>query len=337
MSRKIFNGYLLALIVFPPLSALAVHFIWGRFKMAGLGAQIGSQCQLNFVPHPGSPQKHYFTPYTGLRALDGALCPLVAFFDILMGSPDALPFLAYGIGNGLPLVLLPIVESYRVSQSHLVAYPAIWGLITQVATLGVIFPVYWLAFILTGGVKKKDAFGVRSFTQAQAQAIVFGIIVGSVIPSVAMLTMNDFYLTAIWQFYPAFVAVAQLGHLQFNISSKSGYGIMQALYLGCFMISSSVHIATVWPIINDFTAVRALLIPMRFPLPPSTDISFHLLDFLKWDIAFAYSSTALAMLWFANSTRQVFKILLWYVVAIPLFGFGAAVMGVAIWRDGIMG
>lgn len=314
--------------MFPTLSALAFALTFGRLKSVALDKGLTAQCS----PDSISP---YFLPYTG--PFDQAFCPIVAFFHLLIDFPDSLAFLTYTVGIAGPLILLPIVESSRAGQNIFLAYPVIWGLLTQVATLGVTFPIYWLIFVLMA--KKKDGFGGRSLTQSQAEAIIFSVIVGAVIPSVAMLVMDDFYVTALWQPYPIYISFAQFFYLQFRSSSTatgSGYRIMQAIYLGCFMISSSVHIAAVWPILKDVDAVKALLTPSFAPLPISNEVHFHVLEFLKWDILFAYTSSALAMLWFAHNAKQVFCIALWLSFAIPLFGFGATVMGIAIWKDGML-
>lgn len=327
------------MVLFPVLSALAVNFVWKRFLDANLTAQIGVQCQEGFIPPPESLQKSYFTIYTGFHAFDQAICPLVAFFDVLINSADTLPFLTYAIGTSLPLVLLPNVEARRNGQNYLLAHPVIFMLLSQVASVGFIFPVYWLVFIVTGGPRKATENPVHSYNQAHAEALVFGIIVGCAIPSVAMLIMNDFHLTAVWQFYPALVAVFQILHLQFrppSMYSSSGFSVIQILFFGCFMISSSTHISTVWPVMTDFDALKQLLLPSITPLPHSADLSSHLLDFLKWDMFFAFTSTALAMLWFSRNQQQLCAILLWYLVAIPLLGYGAAIMGVASWAQGIL-
>ena len=313
----------LPFLVFPTLSALAFTLIFGRHKSA-LEEGLTAQCS----PDSMSP---YFLPYTG--PFDQAFCPIVAFFHLLIDFPDSLATLTYTIGIAGPLVLLPIVESSRAGQNTFLAYPVIWGLLTQAATLGVTFPIYWLVFVLTP--KKKDGFGGRSLTQSQAEAIIFSVIVGAVLPSVAMLVMDDFYVTAIWQLYPIYISFAQFLYPQFRSSTQSGYRVMQAIYLGCFMISSSVHIAAVWPILKDVNAVKALLMPSFAPLPISNEVHFYALEFLKWDVLFAYTSSALAMLWFANNAKQVFGIILWSTFAIPLLGFGATVMGIAIWKDGM--
>ncbi|KDR81428.1 hypothetical protein GALMADRAFT_113712 [Galerina marginata CBS 339.88] len=328
------QGRLLALVVFPSLTALAVSMLFGRFKSAGMDLELRAHCQ------PASPlPTPYLIQYTGLSALDKALCPLVTFFHNIMDSPTSLSFLTYAIGIGAPLILLPLLEAYRTGRRNLMAYPVIWGLLTQIATVAIIIPIYWLVFILVEGSQKSRSLSIRSFAQAEAEAIVFGVIIGAVIPSVAMLTMTDAYLTAIWQIYPAIVSIGQLLHLQFrpvSLHPQSGYRTMQVLYIACFVVSSSVHISTVWPLFNNFAAIKMLLLPSASPLHPSNGLNLHLLDFLKWDVIIAYSATALAMLWFTKNMKQVLTVLLWYSVAIPIFGFGAAVMGVAIWRDGVL-
>ncbi|KAF9475068.1 hypothetical protein BDN70DRAFT_282798 [Pholiota conissans] len=338
MATKIFHGNTVALVLFPTMSALAAQLIWGRFIEAGVALAVDKQCKPDFVAAPGSGQKAYYTPFTGIAPFDNGICPLVAFFDIMINSPNTLPYLTYVIGTSLPLALLPNAESYRSSHSWTLKYPVIWCLLTQGVAVGFVQPLYWLTFILTGGMKDARS-SISTFTKSQAEALIFALIVGSVIPSVAMLIMNDFHVIAIWQFYPALVSIAQILHLQYRPQAeevKSGYGLMQALYIGCFLATSSAHISSVWPILDNMTELEGLLLPSLTPLPSAADISLHLLEFLKWDMTFAYASTALATCWLARNAKQLLAILLWYAVAIPLVGSGAAVMGVTIWKEGML-
>ncbi|CAA7267948.1 unnamed protein product [Cyclocybe aegerita] len=314
--------------------------MFGRLKSAGLRDKLAGHCLPGFVPSATSFPHAYPPPYTGVSFLDHILCPLITFFQVLMGSEESLSYLAYGIGIGAPLVLLPAIEAYRTGQSLFLAFPVIWGLLTQVATVGAVFPLYWLTVIMTGGVKKTRNYPSGSFKQAEAEAIVFGIIVGAAIPSVAMLVMDDPSIIALWQPYPAYVSVAQFLHLRFRPSSKyshSGFRTMQVLYLGCLLISSSVHVSTIWPLLGNISQTKAFLIPSLSPLDHAADMRVHILEFLKWDILIAYSATALALLWFARSAMQLVGIIVWYMIGIPLFGFGATVMGVAIWKDDLLG
>ncbi|KAH9484185.1 Epoxide hydrolase ascI [Psilocybe cubensis] len=328
------TGLLLALVVFPSLTALAVSTMFGRFKAAGMDLQLRRHCLPSSDVHTD-----FRLDYTGIGAIDKTLCPLVTFFHNIMDNPTSSSFLSYAIGISGPMITLPLLEAYRLGQSRFVLYPVVWGLLSQIATVGMVFPLYWLAFILTEGAKVQRTYKVHSFTQAEAEAIIFGIVVGAVIPSLAMLFMADAHVTAIWQLYPLYISIAQLVHMFIRPPSKhsqSGIVTIRALYLGLFIVSSSMHISTVWPLINDFSAIKELLLPSSSAIHPSKDINNHLLEFLKWDVIIAYSATALAMLWFSKNVKQLITILLWYAVAIPVFGFGAAVMGVAIWRDGIL-
>lgn len=271
--------------------------------------------------------------------MDGKLCVLVRFFNIMISSNESLPFLAYGIGISLPLLILPLVEAHKVGRSGFVAYPAVWGLLSQIATVGVVYPIYWLTVIISTRTQDHKSPGLCSFTIAEAQAIIFGVLVGAIIPTVAMIMLNDTEVILVWQFFPLLVSIASFGHLVWrpkeSFSQPAG-GLMQILYLGTFMVSSSVHIATVWPMMQNLESVSTFLLPTATPLPSSMDIDLRLLNFLKWDILFAFSATSLAMLAFSRNVKQLTTILVWYIFSIPTLGFGAAVMGVAIWKDSIL-
>lgn len=309
------------LLVFPCLTALSVHFI---FRQSGL-SRLSAQCTT--------------TSYTGLGSIDTPLCGLVTFFQTLMASPTHFSFLKYFSGNGAPFVVLPIVEAYRTGQSRLLAYPLIWGLASQLFTMAVTTTVYCFVFLLLGGVERGRKSDIRLITQADAEAIVFGIIAGAVIPTVAMMVLQDPYVTAMWQLYPAYVAIGHFLHLLFRPASRysqSGHRTIQALFIGSFIVSSSTHISIVWPMINDYDTLREFFIPSISMLDPSTDLSLQVLELLQWDFAFSFVSVAVTSLWFASNLKQFIGIIAWYIGAIPTIGFGAAVIGVAIWRDNVL-
>jgi len=248
-------------------------------------------------------------------------------------------FLTYFLGNGGPFVILPIVEAYRTGQNRLLAYPLIWGLGSQIFTMAATSTVYCFVFILLGGVERGRKSNLRLITQADAEAIVFGVIAGAVIPTAAMLVSQDPYVTAIWQIYPVYIYIAHFLHLQIRPVSRysqSGYRTIQALFIGCFIISSSIHISIVWPMITDFDTLREFFIPSVSMLDPSTDLTLQVFDVLKWDFAFSFITVAVTSLWFASSLKQLMAIIAWYTGAIPTIGLGAAVMGVAIWRDDLL-
>ena len=256
-----------------------------------------------------------------------------------MASPTPFSFLTYLLGTSGPFVILPIIEAYRTGQHRLLAYPLIWGLGSQTVTLGATSTVYCFVFLLFGGVERGRKSNLRLITQADAEAIVFGFIAGAVIPTTAMLVLQDPYVTAIWQIYPVYVYIAHFLHLQIRPASQysqSGHRTIQALFIGCFIISSSIHISIIWPMINDYHTLREFFIPSVSMLDPSTDLTLQAFDLLKWNFAFSVVSLAVASLSFASNLKQFMAIIAWYIGAIPTIGFGAAVIGVAVWRDNVL-
>lgn len=85
-------------------------------------------------------------------------------------------------------------------------------------------PVYCFVFLLFAGVAKARK-SLRLITQADAEAIVFGIIVGALIPSVTMLVLKHTSLPC--SLPPRF--------------PQSGYRIIQALLIGCFIVILHPH------------------------------------------------------------------------------------------------
>jgi len=326
------------MLIFPTLSALAVNFIFGHMFKSGLAANLTAQCPPTVTSLELTP---YRLPYTGLHLLDEKLCGLVAFFHAAM-TPGPFPFLAYFMGTGAPLIAIPAVESFRKGRHFSIGYPLVVGFFCQVATVGVTMPVFWLLFIVSGAAKLNRRSGNEQtlVTHAHAEAIIFGVCVGSIIPTACMFLLNDPLVTAIWQAFPVWVSIAQFGHHLFRPASRypeSGYKTVRALFVGLFIVSSSTHLASIWPKIGDLVALQFLFLPSIPVLnPATTTVELKVLDFLKWDAVFGFASSILATFWFARNAKQFTALLAWHVVAVPVFGPGAAIAGVAIWRESLL-
>ncbi|KAG5645880.1 hypothetical protein DXG03_005027 [Asterophora parasitica] len=326
---------LVPLILFSGLVLGAKHFIFGHLHESGLDKHLANAC---------SPQSttitHYRLSYVGHGTTDAILCPLVTFFHRAFSVPDALSGLAYFLGVGGPLIAIPSVESWRTGRSVLIAYPVIYGLLSQTLTVGLVYPIYWLIFILSGsantgrgGGRPEDA----KITQGHAEAIIFGLLVGAVVPTVGMLVLDDPVVTAMWQPYPAYVSLAQYAHLALRPASKhsdSGYKTIRFLYLALFMISSSVHISTIWPLISkDLTTIQRLFLPTISSPTRSTEAGLRVLHFLKWDLTFGLSAAMFATLWFARDLTESVALVAWNVTVTVALGPGAALAGAALWRE----
>lgn len=245
-------------------------------------------------------------------------------------------FLYYFIGIGAIFAIVPAVENYRTDRSILMTVPVIFGLLSQVLSIGATTPLYYLFFFLSGGRAKFDS--VNPVSKAHAQAIIFGLFVGAAIPSVCMVVMQDPIVTAIWQPYPVFVAAGTVLHLAIRRPNpaESGVNTLQRFYLASFILATSLHFANFWPRRADIEALKVLYLPSLTPLfGASAAAQAH--EFLKWDCTFGLLSMGIAQLWFVSELIEIPFILFWYLIAIPFFGPGAAVIAVNIWREGQIG
>ncbi|KAF9532362.1 hypothetical protein CPB83DRAFT_807700 [Crepidotus variabilis] len=323
MSSNSFRDRVLPLAIFPALSAVAVRLLMLPLIEAKLDLDTG--CRALGI--------------TGKSAIDNPLCSLVDFFTVLMHDTVGQSFLTYAMGISLPLALIPAVEAYRPGQTKLLKYPMAWLLVSQVVSIGITMPLYWMISVLTNGPRKIRHGTTATYRQADVLALAFGLVVGAVVPSVSMMVLDDPVVTALWQIYPAYVAIAQFIHLQVRPHtqhSHSGYTALQVIYFATLLLSSSVHMSTIWPMLKDIESLKTLLIPTLGSLPSSANAAQFCLNFLKWDVTLAYLSTIIASFWSADSLQQGTIMAFWYVLSIPLLGFGASVMGVALWRNGLL-
>lgn len=310
-------------MLFPTLSALAARMIFGNMKESGLEAEIKAQCL------PGS---QYYIEFSGVKVLDENICSLVAMFHAAL-TPSVYSFLVYFSATcGPPVVAFIGIEACRKRSHFSLTYPIIFGISFQLATYGVTLPIYWLLFILTGASRPSKNADTK-IARGDAGAIIFNLWMGWGIPTVAMLVLQDPWITALWQAVPLWASVAQRIHLTLQPSSKSGYGFVKGLYIFCFLLASSLHLATVYPILHDVEALKAFFVPSVAALNQSTPIELLVRDLLQWDMNIAMASSILATLWFARSFTQLVGVVVWNAVAIPVVGPGAAFAGVALWRE----
>ncbi|CAK5279442.1 unnamed protein product [Mycena citricolor] len=324
MSGSTILRRLFPLVVFPVLSALALKLTFGNIRASGLRPQLEAQCP---IPLGSAPHR---LEYTTLESVDKALCGIVTFFHLAL-TPEVLPLLNYFLGSAFSLLALPAFESHRIGRASILGLPVLVGLSMQVFTVGAVLPLYWLVFIFSGAAERKPPNA--SVPNAHAQATVFGLVVGVGVPSACLILLRDSHVTALWQIFPVFQFIAQAAHLLVRRSdTRSGFSWVQALYLGAFIIASSTHLATLFGLGPDVVDLKALFTPS---VAPRLDVPMNLkaFDFLQWDLFFAFGSTLLATLWFARSASQFILLVLWNTAGSILFGPGAAIAGVALWRE----
>ncbi|SJL03465.1 uncharacterized protein ARMOST_06821 [Armillaria ostoyae] len=313
---------ILPLLLFPALTVLEVTNILPSMKF--LGPEIRPTCK------PGSP---HFIPHTSYDFFDSRLCGLVSVFHVAL-KPELTPFLVYFIGTLAPVaVLFQSFESARKGRRFATSYSAVlFGILGQLVTFAAVTPFYWVYQILSGNLERQKGGRV---TQAQAEAAVFGLFIGWIIPSVAMVAMQDPGITGLWQFAPIIGFIAGSIHLLFRpptVHSQSGFRTVQAAYIGAFLVASSIHLSA----LVKFTSLDdalAFFLPASYAIAPTEAVLWHTANLFQWDFAVGVGCCLLGSLWFARSVSQVLGLAAWIVVGSVAVGPGAAFTAIALWRE----
>jgi len=248
---------------------------------------------------------------------------------------ETLPFSVDFLAALSSLVALTFVESTRSGRSAALAFPATMGLFYQTTGAGIVFPLFWLALILSGHTRMSPA--AAKIDQANAEAVLFAVLIGFTVPSALLLTMQDPTVTALWNFFPFWMWLAQTGHLFFRPSSRfhtSGYWTIQATFIFTLISSAIFHVSAIWSAKDNLVFLRHLYIPPILPPNPAkTSLQMATHVFLQWDFIFTMGSSLVGTLWFANGVREAASIALWNIIATVIVGPGAAVSGVLLWRE----
>ena len=315
--------------------------------------------------------KVYLRSYTFIPSVDCMVCHLIAFFHLLLDSPFHAPrnFVSYLFGMGPACIIIPFIEAYRYrgKQHWFLRYPTFWLMLSQIATLGVMSAIYWPLLLISRARSseaeennKRTKSGTKTAEKtyperekiaklmgpAQAEGLALGLAIGYLLPSVATVLHNDPFTTWVWQFYPVYVALIRdvyislrAPHMDNEDETKETLkphrqNAIRTLYIACFLVASVAHVLFVWPLFQD-SDWKMQITDFLIPLRPTTGAhpSHHAHNSLKWDYALGYGSILLGLLWSARNFGQVVMMLLWYAIAIPIFGVGGTVMGILAWRD----
>ena len=277
--------------------------------------------------------------YTGLDPVDSLLCVLVTFFQTNMDS-ETLPFTEDFLASLSSFVALTFVESARSGRSILLAFPASMGLFYQTQGAGIVSPLFWLALIISGHSHLSSA--TARIDQANAEATLFAVLIGYIVPTVLMLTTGDPIVTALWIIFPFWMWLVKTGHHFIRPSShfhRSGYSTVQATFIFTFIFSAITHVSVIWLAMDNIAFLKNLYIPPISESPPNarTSLQFRLQlaihVFLQWNYIFTMGSCLIGTLWLASNVRQAASVALWNIIATPVVGPGAALSGVLLWRE----
>lgn len=320
--------------MFPTISFYAFDFIFGHAAHAGTSVKLAAQCT-------GSTP--YTLAYTGLRSIDESLCPLVAFFHVMMEPPHSLPFNVELLTGLAALAIIPYIEAARQGRNILLECHWILGIIYQKFTGAVVLPIYWLLFVLTGAAtlhRTPQTKGTGRIDQRHAESVVFALVAAYILPSIGMLVAHNDYVTAFWQAFPLWMCIAQRLYLAVRpLSQRSGVNIVNKIYMGLFFLSAIPHIYLLTPIVhntpNPLNTLGALFIPSFTPLDPkSTTFDHGIQDIIQWDAALMVVSAFAATVWVVGpSVKNLAGLMAWWVCSTVLFGPGATIAGVFWCRE----
>ncbi|KAG1749087.1 uncharacterized protein EDB91DRAFT_833339 [Suillus paluster] len=333
MAFNIFLRGVLPTAIFLPMSYVAMQIVFGRHMyQSGTGLQLREHCSAP-IGTEGYPLR---LAYTGYPDLDYRMCALVALFKALL-NPAYRPLVAELFTALAAVTMIPFVEAAREKRSIFLGMPAAVGVLFQLFSFAVIMPVYYVALILSGAAIGSPVKGrATKITQGSAEALLFALVVGYIIPTVCMVVFQDTISTALWQGYPIIMAFAQFLHLIIRPSSryvKSGYVTIQAMYGLIFVTSAILHIYYTWPLFFDIQQFQKVLVPQlalsRHPLSLAEGVA----AVIQWDAVFGVGSTLLVTFWFAQGMKEVALLFLWHALVSVAFGPGAAIAGVLSFRE----
>lgn len=316
--------------MFPTLTVLAAKYIFVHFSNTSLPAELAPACA------PGLP---FARAYVRVPVVDELLCRLVAFFDASF-QPEAETFTTHLVVSLFPIALFTFVEAARSGRPLGLSSPVVaaMGIVYQRFTGGVILPLYWAAFILTGSAQRRGTVDLRF-----ARSLSFASIVGYALPSVLMVgTLSPGWI-ALWQAFPLLLLLTERVFLILQPKplgnfSISGTRSIRTLYTTTAAFIAIVHLAVVLPNLGNPATLKQIFVPHVVGTEfEKLTAAAGTLNMLQWDNVFIVIAAQLASLWFGRSASEVVGLVVWNVVGGLALGPGAALALVYAWREGFVG
>jgi hypothetical protein len=315
-------------ILFPTLSILGAKYIFANMTHSSLPSGLGAACA------PGLPIAR---AYTGSGSLDAVLCRLVAFFQAAL-EPESETYTTWLLAALAPIGLFTFVESARSGRSWILASPiaAATGVAYQRFTGGVVLPIFWALFIITGSPLKRGTVNKR-----YARALAVAATVGYVVPSFMMVGHRTAGWVALWQGFPLWILLVEhvaLLPISVFTSPESGTQVVRTIYMAAAVAAAIVHTAILFPNIGRPAALMKTFVPhVVGPEFRETGVVEGALNFLQWDGWFIAVPAQLASLWFGRNANEVLVLAIWNLLGGFVVGPGAVLASVYAWREGIVG
>lgn len=308
-----------AVIAFLSLSGIGFYTV-----LYHIAASTGNQ---ELVQHQCPDPPTYKSPaqlrYTGFAVPDAALCGLVAFFHASF-VPQNIGYTVHFLAGIPPVSLAYLIESVRADSSSSVI-PLVVGLGYQALSGAGIMPLGWLALILSSADRRDRAR--KPLTRAQAESVFAGVMLGYVLPTAAMLTLQDEYVTGYWQVFPIYICVFQRLWLLVrpaSATSGSGFAVVRAALVIASAISAAPHLHVLYHN-RSLSAFLQWWPSFSVPNPATTTYYTAAYHLLQWDSIIWYTCSVLAAVFMADSLPEALALLTIAPVASAILSPGAVI------------
>ncbi|KAH7042133.1 hypothetical protein B0J12DRAFT_674744 [Macrophomina phaseolina] len=237
-----------------------------------------------------------------LRTLTAVFMPVVAG---AAGPESKIQAGYFLISVFLPLLAVLVVEGYRKRNTwSLIWSPSLWTAAGQLFGLGIVLPVYVLAFYSNS---KGTAYWMpaeRYIPEVTSKALLPSLVVGFLIPSAVMVSLSGIEpyaqeVIAFWQITPMLVVLlteALSGLLRAipptdrkskaPVEDYQGFDLphLRRLYGAQFLIAAGVHVAVLASLVVSSTwSVAGVFVP-RSPKSPVSTVAAGMAIFFKFDL-----------------------------------------------------
>ncbi|EJD42644.1 hypothetical protein AURDEDRAFT_114913 [Auricularia subglabra TFB-10046 SS5] len=308
-----------ALVTFLALSGLGFYTVMYHIVASG-GNEVIIKTMCPQPPtYKGPPQLRY----TGFTIPDAIFCHLVPFFHAGF-VPQNFQFTLHFLAGVAPVALAYIIEGSRTDSASSVR-PLLVGIAYQFASAAGTIPLGWLALVLSSAGRSDRAR--KPLTRAQAEAAFIGVMVGCVVPTAAMLLLQDEYVTAYWQIFPVYVWIVQhlwLAIRRGNSAPEPGLSVVRAALLTVAAISALPHLRLLYH--NRSPSAFIKWWP-SFSVPDSATTTLYTAaaHLLKWDAIVWYTSSIVAAAFLVDSPSEAFAMLAQAPALSAIIGPGAVV------------
>ncbi|KAL4778501.1 hypothetical protein BJX76DRAFT_362672 [Aspergillus varians] len=267
------------------------------------------------------------TVYTGIAPLDEALTYLVVFlWPITNGDNPALILHTTSLFGGVNAAwTVLLLEGYRTGHTGtIVAFPIIFGLLSQFLTFAVSLSIYCTLHLFTSPTAQNPTRQNLSVPRAVTTTLPVAILIGYIIPAGILLApvsdnVTQVFLAA-WQPWPAYASLTiLLAHTLFptpttenaTATSKKAIWPLRLLYAVTFLTTAIPHVVS-WalPLLEFTTSTLSnadTLFSVRpvdvYPLPWTTSVG-SIAEGVHAFLTYNYLITSLSLLVWAGTLHS---------------------------------